>query len=159
MNKSIFLIVLISIATPLFASASTHSNNTTTTLKVSQKVMQKEGAMEYVEIYTNTTDQKSYFREVKVKTSENQHLGGYSALIPSKGLMFRYSEQGQQFPQHTAPQQQFIIYRSGEVRVTASGGESRLFKAGDVLLASDTQGEGHSTEIVASGEAIIIPLT
>lgn len=114
--------------------------------------------MAYVEIFTNTTDQKSYFREVPVKTAGNQHLGGYSALIPAKGIMFRYSEQGQQFPQHTAPQQQFIVYRSGKVRVTASGGESRVFKAGDVLLASDTQGEGHSTEILESGEAIVIPL-
>lgn len=114
--------------------------------------------MEYIEIYTDNTDQKSYFRDVKLNAVENQPLGGYSALIQTKGLMFRYSLQGQQFPQHTAPQRQFIIYRSGQVRVTASSGESRVFKTGDVLLASDTWGEGHSTAIIESGEAIVIPL-
>ncbi len=56
----------------------------------------------------------------------------------------------------TAPKAQYIIILEGYVEVRASGGESRRFRAGDILLAQDTTGEGHVSITVEPGRAMII---
>ena len=57
---------------------------------------------------------------------------------------------------HTAPQPQYIIYLEGEVEVSASGGETRRFKPGNVLFATDTEGEGHVSKMITKGKSAII---
>lgn len=114
--------------------------------------------MKYCEIYTQTKDHKSYFRDVVVAAANEAALGIYSKPFAVQSLIFRHSPIASEFPMHVAPQQQFIVYRSGKVEVTASGGETRQFIAGDVLLVSDTQGEGHITKILETGEALVIAI-
>lgn len=47
---------------------------------------------------------------------------------------------------HPAPKRQFVICLSGEIEVTVTDGESRVFGPGDVLLLEDTEGRGHKTQ-------------
>ena len=65
-------------------------------------------------------------------------------------------EPGSEFNWHTAPQPQYIVYLDGEVEVEVSGGEKRVFKAGDVLLANDLHGMGHVTRTITHGRSLII---
>jgi hypothetical protein len=61
---------------------------------------------------------------------------------------------------HPAPRRQYIINLDGAVQITASDGESRIIKAGEVLLVEDTTGKGHLSKSVG-GEmrrSIFVPI-
>jgi hypothetical protein len=48
-----------------------------------------------------------------------------------------------QLDYHTAPRRQFIVNLTGTAEITASGGETRVFGPGSIMLADDTTGKGH----------------
>jgi hypothetical protein len=52
---------------------------------------------------------------------------------------------------HTAPRRQFIVHLEGSVRVQASGGQTRVFGPGAVVLAEDLDGAGHVTTWIGAG--------
>jgi hypothetical protein len=52
---------------------------------------------------------------------------------------------------HNAPRRQFIVHLEGSVRVEASGGETRVFGPGAVVLAEDLAGAGHVTTWIGEG--------
>lgn len=52
------------------------------------------------------------------------------------------------------PQPQFFICVEGRLRITASDGETRAFKAGDVVLMEDNSGRGHTTRVDAGQECV-----
>jgi len=52
---------------------------------------------------------------------------------------------------HNAPRRQLIVHLEGAVEVRASGGETRRFGPGDVVLAEDVEGAGHVTSWVGEG--------
>jgi hypothetical protein len=110
----------------------------------------------YTKLYTGN-DGKSYFEDIVVNTPNEHPLGMYSDLFAVKQLLFRKSIPSN-YDMHPALQEMFIVYLSGEAEVEASGGETRHFKPGDILLAMDTQGEGHRSTILTEGNALIIAL-
>ncbi len=101
-------------------------------------------------------DNKSYFIDEDCGHETFQPLGWYSKKFPTSGIMFRDFEAGLLYKMHNAPQPQYIIYLEGEVEVTASGGETRRFKPGDVLFATDLTGEGHISKMITSGRSVIV---
>lgn len=46
---------------------------------------------------------------------------------------------------HPAPRSQFVILLAGRLRVETTDGATRDFGPGDVVLADDTEGQGHRT--------------
>ncbi len=102
-------------------------------------------------------DGKSYFSEKIIETSIKHPLGVYSNPFASNKIQFREFSKGQLYPMHNAPQVQYVIYLSGKVQVSASGGETKIFKPGDVLLVKDIEGEGHETQTLSDGQSVIIP--
>ena len=111
--------------------------------------------MKFTKLYTGD-DQKSYFQEVEVDIGSIQPLGNYSKPISTTGMMLRDFKQGSEFDWHNAPQPQYIIYLEGEMEVVASGGETRTFRPGDILLASDLTGEGHISRTLTDGKSVIV---
>lgn len=101
-------------------------------------------------------DGKSYFEDIDCGHESIQPLGAYSQKYPASGIIFRDFEAGLVFEMHTAPQPQYIIYLEGEVEVSASGGETRRFKPGNILFATDTEGEGHVSKTITKGKSVII---
>ena len=57
---------------------------------------------------------------------------------------------------HLAPRRQYLIVLRGEVEVTASSGESRRFRPGNILLVEDTHGKGHITRSVGVEDHVVI---
>lgn len=104
------------------------------------------------------SDNKSHFKERVAKMTTEEPLGAYSEKFAVAEMRFREFKAGNVFPWHTAPQKQVIVYLSGEVKVEASDGETRIFKAGDVLFAVDLNGEGHQTTTLTPGRSLIITL-
>lgn len=111
--------------------------------------------MKITELYTGE-DNKSHFRDVESKPGREEKLGYYSAPYSVKHMMFRKFTKGAVFDWHTAPQPQYIIYLEGEVEVEIGSGEKRIFKPGDILFATDIQGEGHVTTTLTDGRSVII---
>lgn len=55
---------------------------------------------------------------------------------------------GTEAPAHNAPQPYVCILLGGEGEVVASDGETRHFRAGDLLLCNDLTGKGHITRAI-----------
>lgn len=111
--------------------------------------------MKLIELFSST-DNKSYFREHEIDLATSHPLGNYSKKYPVENLMFREFEAELVFEWHTAPQKQFILYLAGSVEIKASGGEKRVFSAGDALLVTDTVGAGHITKTLSAGRSVIV---
>ncbi len=50
--------------------------------------------------------------------------------------------------QHTAPRYQFVVTLKGKLEFTTSEGDSFIIEPGIILIAKDTEGEGHSWKII-----------
>lgn len=72
-------------------------------------------------------------------------IGDLSRKFPVKSIQFRESPPDYDWDFHHAPQRQFILLLDGEIEITTSLGEKRIFRGGDILLAEDTTGKGHKT--------------
>ena len=56
---------------------------------------------------------------------------------------------------HPVPNRQAIFVLSGSVEVELSGGETRRFMPGDILLGEDTGGKGHKTRVVGDEDLVL----
>lgn len=59
---------------------------------------------------------------------------------------------------HPAPKRQFVICLAGELEVTVTDGESRVFRPGEVLLLEDTEGRGHRTQTTGQVLTVMVQL-
>lgn len=61
---------------------------------------------------------------------------------------------------HPAPRRQFVITLKGKLKFTVTNGNTFILEPGIVLIANDTQGDGHTWEILGGNEweRIYIPL-
>ena len=51
---------------------------------------------------------------------------------------------------NATPRRQFLVTLSGSWEIEASNGVKRVFKTGDVMLADDTSGEGHTSRVLGN---------
>jgi quercetin dioxygenase-like cupin family protein len=65
---------------------------------------------------------------------------------PAKATMFRVSTTDRADDWHNAPRRQYIVTLSGTVEVGLRDG-NMTFGPGDVFLAEDLTGEGHTTSV------------
>jgi quercetin dioxygenase-like cupin family protein len=110
---------------------------------------QGSGKPSYVRLFTDV-DGETHFEDVYLNATLERHGSGartaVTPLVPVEGLIFRrivdpaISEEP-----HNAPYALFIITLAGAAEVTVSDGETRTFGPGDVVLAEDTTGKGHTT--------------
>jgi hypothetical protein len=98
----------------------------------------------------------TFFESINIITTDVKPLGLYSEGVKVKELYFRKSLSAAPYDFHPAPQQQYIIYLSGAVEIETSKGIKKVFKAGNILLVTDTYGKGHKTTIIENGEAVIV---
>jgi hypothetical protein len=106
--------------------------------------------MQYVRLYTGP-DGLSHFEDVEVSTVPGtQPQTELSHVFPVKGMVMRHHgvEYEQDF--HVAPRRQFVVNLVGEVEIVASGGETRRFGPGSIMLAEDTTGKGHISRLLTN---------
>jgi hypothetical protein len=70
-----------------------------------------------------------------------------AAAVPASAHLFIRAASGWLDPAHPAPARQFMVLLTGVIEVEA-GGQKRRFNAGDVILAEDTDGQGHATRVI-----------
>ena len=68
--------------------------------------------------------------------------------IASERFVIETKIQEYQKYQHPAPHFQYVVTLKGKLRFTVSNSESFIIEPGIILVAKDTEGEGHSWEIL-----------
>ena len=103
---------------------------------------------------------ETHFRDIEVEWKHEGRGGKTSATFPATGIIFRETSPDYDLDWHPAPRRQYIINLDGGVQITASDGESRIIKAGEVLLVEDTHGKGHLSKSVGGKmrHSIFVPI-
>ena len=89
--------------------------------------------------------------------------GAYGEGTPMEtatGTTFRRAPAGYFLDWHNAPRRQYTITLSGEAEISASDGTTGRVGPGDIMLAEDLTGRGHTTRVVGDEPRFyaIIPL-
>ena len=83
-----------------------------------------------------------------------------SPMQQAVGITFRRSEPGEFTDFHVAPRRQYVITLTGQVEIGLGDGTVKRLGPGDVMLAEDLTGKGHTTRAVGSETrlSVAIPL-
>ncbi|MDA0262650.1 MAG: cupin domain-containing protein [Chloroflexi bacterium] len=101
--------------------------------------------MQVVRIYSGD-DGESHFQEIDLPF-ERLAEAERTALENAESIHFRRYQPGGFLEWHTAPRRQYVITLEGQVEVGLGDGTKRVFSAGDVILADDLTGHGHTTAV------------
>ena len=114
--------------------------------------------MQVVRVYTGD-DGKSHFEELDLPY-EKVAQAERTAMQSATGIQFRRTPSGEFMDFHVAPRTQYVITLEGQAEIGLGDGTKRIFNAGDVLLADDLTGQGHTTTAVGDRPrvSIAIPL-
>jgi len=121
---------------------------------------QHDTAISYVRIYADGQGE-SHFEDVDVSLSLIEVAPGISPLFASafreaSRYGFLRAEPGWREDWHPAPQRQFLVYLAGVTEFRVSDGEVRRLGAGTILLAEDTIGKGHISEVVGEEDVVAV---
>ncbi len=115
-------------------------------------------------VYTGT-DGQSHLEEMNLPlepfVDTEGAYGEGTPLEPAAGITFRVAEPGYFLDWHNAPRRQYTITLSGVAEIEVGDGTVRQVGAGDVLLAEDLTGQGHTTRVVGTEQrlSVVIPLS
>jgi hypothetical protein len=104
--------------------------------------------MKIVRLYTGA-DNKSHFEDLQISLKDGGKVGFVSELTKATGVVFRETSGDYDYDFHTAPRRQYVVNLEGEVEIEVGDGTRRILRAGDILLAEDTTGQGHKSRAVA----------
>jgi hypothetical protein len=108
-------------------------------------------------------DGRSHFADLDVPlhpTDAAPHRSApRSAPIPAANVFLAEAPVGRALDFHPAPRRQLIVVLSGVLEIECGDGTRRQFRAGDMLLADDTTGQGHITrDLEGPRRALYVPL-
>ena len=86
---------------------------------------------------------ESHFEDIAIPLNGAGPIGALSESLPAGSVIFREVEPAYDWDFHNVPQRQYIILLDGQTEIETSGGETRVFGPGEVLLVEDTTGKGH----------------
>ena len=111
-------------------------------------------------VYTGS-DKKSHFEDVEIELLDQGPMGSISSLWSAKGVLFRKVSGDYDLDFHNAPRRQFVVNLTGAVEIEVGDGTKRQLGAGSILLAEDTEGQGHISRSINGEprECLFIPLS
>jgi len=102
-----------------------------------------EGTRMIVRIYTGQ-DGQTHFEDLPLPAEESHNV----AVQAGANLAFRCFPADYSSDWHTAPRRQYIFILEGQMEIGIGDGSTRRFGPGDVDLADDLTGQGHTTRSV-----------
>ena len=114
--------------------------------------------MQVVRVYTGD-DGESHFEELDLSYEAVADVER-TAMQGATGIQFRRAPVGDFMDFHSAPRRQYVITLEGQAEIGLGNGTKRIFNPGDVLLADDLTGRGHTTAVYGDQPrvSIAIPL-
>ncbi len=79
----------------------------------------------------------------------------WTELHNAKGIVFRAFPSGFFSDWHVAPRRQYLITLSGEAEIGLGDGTVHRLGPGDVNLAEDLTGRGHTTRVVGDAPRVV----
>ena len=95
---------------------------------------------------------ESHFRDIEIEWAEDRGYSQLSKKMPANGIIFRRTIGEYDLDWHPAPRRQYIVNLDAAVKITASDGEERTIKAGEIFLVEDVHGKGHLSASVDGKE-------
>lgn len=95
--------------------------------------------MQFCRMYTGN-DGKSHFEDL----DQTQASEYFLKAIEAKALMFKNDDNRDILGWHNAPRRQWCITLSGSCEIGIGDGTKKTFGPGDVFLAEDVTGQGHT---------------
>jgi hypothetical protein len=97
---------------------------------------------------------ESHWRKVELVLQERIFAPPAQRIFTSepeaaKALVFLCLKSGWNEPNHRTPKRQILMCLAGTVRVTASDGEARDIRQGDLWRMEDVTGKGHHTRVTS----------
>ena len=93
-------------------------------------------------------DGNSRFEEGIIDMPKGERGDILSGTFPVTSISFRETRAGGAFEWHDAPARQFVVTLSGTLDFQTRAGAHFILRPGDILLAEDTTGSGHSWRLV-----------
>jgi len=100
-----------------------------------------------VRIWTGD-DQNSHAEEGWIELEAGARGDLLTGKLGTSHASFQETRSGGTFEWHTAPVRQLVITLSGTLDFQTRGGQHFILKPGEILLAEDTTGGGHSWRLV-----------
>jgi quercetin dioxygenase-like cupin family protein len=118
------------------------------------------GHMAIVRLYTGQ-DQQSHFEDIEPRFEPRGDQSEIFELIAGAGLLVRRFEPDRTNPWHHAPGRYAVFTVSGAVDIEIGDGSVRRIGPGDILIAEDLTGAGHTTREVGPEPrvSVFVPLT
>jgi hypothetical protein len=111
---------------------------------------------QFVHLYTGP-DGESHFEDLDPRFMPDT-TGERGPWMKMDGVSFGRQQPGYFSDWHPAPRTQYMETLAGEVEIGLGDGTTRRFGAGDVMLADDLTGRGHTTRVVSSDPRITITM-
>lgn len=96
-----------------------------------------------VRIWTGD-DGNSLFEEGMIDLSKGDRGDVLSDKVAALSISYRETKSGGAFAPHDAPTRQFVVTLSGTLEFKTATGATFTINPGDILLAEDMSGTGHS---------------
>ena len=111
--------------------------------------------MKLVRVYTGE-DNESHFEVQSLDFGET----GRTAPQLSDGVSITFAErkEGNFSDFHHGPERQYVFYLSCTVEIGTGDGSKTVMEPGDVLLAQDATGHGHTSRVLRSGVCAFVRL-
>jgi quercetin dioxygenase-like cupin family protein len=93
-------------------------------------------------------DGESHFEEGQIALESGVHGDLLSDKMPVTTVSFQETASGGTLDWHTAPVRQLVITLSGTLDFQTRANQHFILKPGDILLAEDTVGGGHSWRLI-----------
>ena len=93
-------------------------------------------------------DDNSHAEEGSIDLEAGAHGDLASGKVAAAHASFQETKSGGTLAWHTAPVRQLVITLSGTLDFQTRGGQHFTLRPGDVLLAEDTAGGGHSWKLI-----------
>lgn len=90
----------------------------------------------------------SRFEEGSIALNDGSPVNLLSGKFSTKSISFAETQSGQSLDWHNAPAKQFVITLRGTLNFWNKLNEHFVITPGDILLAEDITGEGHSWELI-----------
>ncbi len=90
----------------------------------------------------------SRFEEGEIALKSGSPVNLLSDQFSAKSISFEETQAGQTLDWHNAPAKQFVITLRGTLDFSTRSGDHFILTPGDILLAEDTVGSGHSWKLI-----------
>ena len=100
-----------------------------------------------VRIWTGE-DGDSLFAEGVVDLPKGERGDVLSGTMGAASISYRETKSGGTFAPHDAPARQFVITLAGTLEFKTATSATFIIRPGDILLAEDTTGSGHSWRLM-----------